>query len=214
MPDSALPALLSLTSHELRGPTGVVRGYLRLLEQDALLPERVRRTIAQASDASNRLLDLLEELSELGRFKSGTIRLSPKSVSLRSVLVQAVQAVALPNPDVTLDVLAQEDVRVRADEARLRFVFETLIVTLARAQNGVVTLELKLVQPRKANAAPHVVVAIHSLGRGMVSERPVDLTRGGIGLTLAIADAIVTAHGGRLRERWLAGRWVGFAVRL
>ena len=35
MPEPILPALLSLASHELRGPTGVLRGYLRLLDQDA-----------------------------------------------------------------------------------------------------------------------------------------------------------------------------------
>ena len=43
MSEAALPRLLSRASHELRGPTGVVRGYLRLLEQDVTLGERPRK---------------------------------------------------------------------------------------------------------------------------------------------------------------------------
>src|SRR5688500_17753021 len=34
MPNATIAALLSLTSHELRQPTGMVRGYLRTLDQD------------------------------------------------------------------------------------------------------------------------------------------------------------------------------------
>lgn len=214
MADSALSALLSLASHELRGPTGVVRGYLRILEQDVALPERHRKAVVHATEGANRLVALLDELSELGRFKQGIIRLSLHNLSLRSVMSQAVQAVVLPESDVALDVIAPSDVRIRVDEARMRFVFETLIIALARAQNGAVTLELKLVPPRTLKSAPHVTVAIRSLGRGTAVDRPVDLSRGGIGLSLAIADAVVTAHGGRLREQWLGGRWVGFDIRL
>ena len=46
---------------------------------------------------------------------------------------QAVQAVELPeNAEGDLDVVAPSDVRMRVDEARLRAVFCTLILTLAR----------------------------------------------------------------------------------
>jgi len=214
MADPALPALLSLASHELRGPAGVVRGYLKMLEQDGSLPERSRKAVLRATEGASRIVSLLDEISELSQFKQGGIRLSLRSVSLRSVLAQAVQAVAIPEIDVTLDVIAPMDVRVRVEEARMRFVFERLIVALARAQNGAVTLELKLVAPRTPKAAPQVVVAIRSLGRGSASERPLDLSRGGMGLSLALADAVITAHGGRLRERWVGDRWMGFDVRL
>jgi hypothetical protein len=57
-------------------------------------------------------------------------------------------------------------------------------------------------------------VTSHSLARGKIVDRPLDLTRGGNGLLLPIAEAIVQAHGGRLRERWLGGRWSGFVVKL
>ena len=65
MAETILPALLSLASHELRGPTGVLRGYLRLLEQDATLGVRPRKVMAEMTRATDRLAGLLDELSEL-----------------------------------------------------------------------------------------------------------------------------------------------------
>lgn len=212
MPDTTLPALLSLASHELRGPTGVLRGYLRLLDQDATIGVRPRRVMTEMARAADRLAALLDELSELAQLKDGRIKLTLRSVSLRSVLNQAVQAVELPdNQEGDLDVVVPSDVRMRADEARLRAVFCTLIVTLARAQTSSMSFDLRLERGRRS---AHVVVQPRTLGHGTVVEQPVDFSRGGTGLQLPIAAAIVQAHGGRLRERWVGGRWVGFVVKL
>lgn len=211
MADAALSALLSLASHELRGPAGVIRGYLRILEQDPTLRERPRRVVADTTQAANRLVTLLDEVSELARLKDAALRPALRSMSLRSVLNQAVQAVTLPpGYEVDLDVVAPADVRRRVDETRLRTVFETLIFTLVRGHSGAATIDLRLV---KGRASTLITVTPRTLGHGTVSDRPLDLSRGGTGLRLPIAEAIVQAHGGRLRERWVAGRWAGFAVK-
>ena len=212
MPDAATAALLTLTSHELRQPTGIVRGYLRMLEQDPTLSQRARKVIGDATRAADRMVALLDEVGELARLKDGAIRLTPKSMSLRSVLNQSVQAVELPaSHDVELDVVAPADVRRRVDEPRMRMVFCTLIDVLARAQTGAATIDLRLT--RTKNSA-YVWVTPRSLLRGKVIDKPIDVTRGGSGMLLPIAEAIVNAHGGKLRERWVAGRWSGFIVRL
>ena len=212
MPDNPLAALLSLASHELRGPTGVLRGYLRLLEQDTTIGVRPRRVVTEMTRASDRLAALLDELSELAQLQDGRLKLTLRSVALRSVLNQAVQAVELPeNVESDLDVVAFGDIRMRVDEARLRAVFCTLILSLARAHTGSMSFDLRLTKGRRA---VHVVVQPRTLGRGTVVEQAVDFNRGGTGLQLPIADAVVQAHGGRLRERWVAGRWAGFVVKL
>ena len=212
MADAALSALLSLASHELRGPTGVVRGYLKMLDQDPTLGERPRRVVGDATRAADRLVTLLDEIAELARLKDEALRPALRSMSLRSILNQAVQAVTLPpGHEVELDVVAPADVRRRVDEPRLRAVFETLIFTLARGHSGAATIDLRLV---KGRASTLITVTPRTLGHGAVIDRPLDPTRGGTGLRLPIADAVVQAHGGRLRERWIAGRWAGFAVKL
>jgi two-component system phosphate regulon sensor histidine kinase PhoR len=212
MPDAAVAGLLSLTSHELRQPTGVVRGYLRMLDQDPTLNPRARKVIGDATRAADRLVALLDEIGELARLKDRAVRLTMKSMSLRSVLNQSVQAVELPaSHDVELDVVAPSDVRRRVDETRMRMVFCTLIAVLARAQTGAATIDLRLTRTK---SAAYVWVTPRSLLRGKVVDQAIDLTRGGSGMLLPIAEAIVNAHGGKLRERWVAGRWSGFIVRL
>jgi len=212
MPDHALAALLSLASHELRGPTGVVRGYLRMLDVDSTLGLRPRKVIGDAMRAADHLVGLLDEIGELSRLKDRAATLTLKSMSLRSVLNQAVQAVTLPaSHDIELDVVAPADVRMRVDEARLREAICTLIFVLARAQSGATTIELQL---SRTKAGAVITVTPHTLGHGKIVDQPLDLTRGGSGFLLPIADAVIQAHGGRLRERWVAGRWSGFIVKL
>jgi signal transduction histidine kinase len=212
MPDGTIAALLSLAAHELRQPTGVVRGYLRALEQEPALHQRVRKITGKATSAADRLVELLDEIGELAKLKDGSIRLSLKSMSLRSVLNQAVQAAALPaSHDVELDVVAPVDVRMRVDEARMRTAIGTLIYVLARAQTGAVTIDLRLT---KMTASTSILVTPRTLGRGKIVDQGLDLSRAGNGLLLPIADAIIQAHRGKLRERWVAGRWSGFVVKL
>lgn len=212
MPDATIAALLSLASHELRHPTGTVRGYLRMLEQDPGLTQRVRKITGEAMLAADRLVELLDEIGELAKLKEESVRLNLKAMSLRSVLNQAVQAAVLPaSHDIELDVLAPVDVRTRVDEVRLRTALGTLIYVLARAQTGAATIDLRLT---KTKVSTSVLVTPRTLGRGKIVDQPIDLTRAGTGLLLPIADAIIQAHGGRLRERWVAGRWSGFVVKL
>jgi signal transduction histidine kinase len=183
-----------------------------MLDQDSTLGPRARKVIGDATRAADRLVALLDEIGELARLKDHAVRLTLKSMSLRSVLNQSVQAVELPaSHDVELDVVAPADVRRRVDEARMRTVFCTLIAVLARAQTGAATIDLRLT--RTKNSA-YVWITPRSLLRGKVVDQPIDITRGGSGMLLPIAEAIVNAHGGKLRERWIAGRWSGFIVRL
>lgn len=212
MADASLSALLALAAHELRQPTGIVRGYLSMLESDLTLAARARNVIDEAARGADKIAALLDEVVALARLRDGSFRPALKSMSLRSVLNQAVQAANLPaGSDVELDVIAPVDVRMRVDEARLRDVFRTLISMLARAQAGAVTIDVMLA---KRGRTATVTVTPRSLGRGTAVEQPIDLGRGGSGMQLPIAEAIVHAHRGRLRERWIAGRWSGFIVRL
>ena len=212
MADATIAALLSLASQELRQPTGVVRGYLRTLDQDPMLTQRVRKISGEAILAADRLVELLDEIGELAKLKEASVRLNLKAMSLRSVMNQAVQAVVLPaSHDVELDVVAPVDVRMRVDEGRLRTAVGTLIYVLARAQTGAATIDLRLI---KTKVSSSIVVTPRTLGRGKIVDQPLDLMRGGNGLLLPIADAIIQAHGGKLRERWVAGRWSGFVVKL
>lgn len=216
MAESLLPALLALASHELRAPAGVARGYLRLLEQDASLTDRHRRIVGDTGKALARVAALLDEVSELARLLNGEAAMTRRPLDLPALLHRAAGEATLPAvPEVTAAIEAPAEAALAGDESRLAPAFSTLLTALGRAQSEPGIIDVRVTPPRTAGrGVTQILISPRRIGGGRAVSRPVDLGRGGLGLTLAIADTVIKAHGGRLRERWIDGRWAGFVVRL
>ena len=169
-----IAALLSLTSHELRQPTG--RGprlTCAMLDHDLTLGQKARK-VDRGRDARRRqLVALLDEIGELARLKDQAVRLTLKSMSLRSVLHQAVQAAALPDRhDVELDVVAPADVRRRVDEGpHARRLWDADLRAGAR-QTGAATIDLRLMQDQEFGLrVGDAAIAVARQDRGQADRR-------------------------------------------
>jgi two-component system, OmpR family, sensor kinase len=209
--------LLAHLSHELRAPLGVIRGYLRLLEQGgAALDERQLKAVVAALEASGRAVTLVEEASELSRLLSGDAVFRKATLPLSSLLHASIQAVELPEePAVDLDVVEASNVIVSVDEARMRSALAALLTAIVRTQSRPVTVQVTATRLRvKGRLAARVIVAPWTVSRLRARELPFDAARGGQGLQLAIAAAVIEAHGGRVSERNLGNRPAGLVVRL
>ncbi len=209
--------LLSHLSHELRAPLGVVRGYLRLLELSAgALDERQRKAVMAALEASSRAVTLVEEASELSRLLGGEAAFQRVTIPLSSLLHASVQAVELPEePAVDLDVVEASNVIVTVDEVRVRAALVAFFTAIVRAQSRPVTVQVTATRLRMSGRpAVRLLVAPRTVSGLRARELPFDPARGGQGLQLAIAVAVVEAHGGDVRERSLGNRPAGLVVRL
>lgn len=196
-----LARLMSLLSHELRSPVGVIRGYLRILDQGELTDAQ-RIVVTAALRAGDRAAELLAEASLLGHLHVGDIVLDRKRVALIPLLHQAVQAVDLPEESpVALDVLTTMSVQVLADEPRLRAALVSVITAVARAQTSTVTVEITATKTQlQRRPTIRLRIGPRTLTRVKARETPPDLTRGGMGLSLPIAVAVIEAHRGKIRE--------------
>src|SRR5688572_7016865 len=122
------PRILSLLSHELRSPLGVVRGYLRMLEQLGSLSDQQQSAVAAAMKASDRATELLEQASMLSQLQRGDTQLDFKTVSLLPILSAAVEGVQLPtDPPVRVEIGDVPAVLVNADETLLRGVLRSVL---------------------------------------------------------------------------------------
>ncbi|MGH9174698.1 MAG: histidine kinase dimerization/phospho-acceptor domain-containing protein, partial [Vicinamibacterales bacterium] len=128
--------VLSLLSHELRGPLGVMRGYLRLLDQTGPdLSDQHRQAVSAALKASDLAADLLTQTSMLAQLQRHETPFDFKPVALEEMLTAAVDAVRFPqDPVVRLEVSDVPSARISADQALLGSALTTLVSAVVRAQ--------------------------------------------------------------------------------
>lgn len=197
--------LLSLISHEVRGPLGVMRGYLRLLAQrNPELSEPHRQAVRGALRAGERAAELLGQISLLAQVSRGEAAFAFHATPLAEVVVAATAEVVLPeDPTVVLEVAADRAVTVAADANFLRMALTALISAVVRAQPSAAGVRVGTLDQHR-NATPGVVIDIgvtDAIDATDASEHALDVTRAGLGLDLPIAAAVIAAHFGEVVER-------------
>jgi two-component system OmpR family sensor kinase len=193
-------------SHELRTPVTTIRGYAELYRHGGLtdaddLDQAMRRT----EQESVRMASLVDDLLLLARLDEGRpLARVPVDLGVLGVDAAADARAVAPDRVITADVA--EDVTIDGDEDRLRQVVGNLVGNaLVHTPAGTA------VSVRVHNGDGRGVIEVHDDGPGMppeVAERAFerfsrgDASRsrhgGGAGLGLAIVQAIVVAHGGRV----------------
>jgi signal transduction histidine kinase len=154
--------VLSAISHELRGPLGVARGYLRLLMQRDDLDDRARKAATEAEHATERIADLLDALADYTRLSRGDSPLVVTPTPAAALLEQAAAAITRPRaPEVTLGLSVVPGVELTADPRRLPQALAALASAVTCAQ-----VEATRVVVAAAREAGAVVVTIGPEGVG------------------------------------------------
>jgi signal transduction histidine kinase len=210
-----LGRLLSLISHEVRAPLGVMRGYMRLLEQQGHnLSESNRHAVSAALKASDRAADILAQVSSLARLQRDDVATALKPTAVEPLLRTALRAVSMPpEPIVTVHVANTPSLSIAADEDLLRIAIAGLTSAVVRAQASDCRVFL-LARDETRDDRPGVTLTIATTetADGGAEEAPLDITRGGLGLDLPIAAFIIAAHHGLVFERHERDRFAGITA--
>jgi signal transduction histidine kinase len=204
-----LGQMLSLLSHELRSPLGVVRGYLRLLNQhQGELSANHRQAVTAALAASDRCVELLAQASALAHMWRQETPIEQEPIVLADLLQPLAHSLRTTD-DRPLPVVIESaiDVLLTGDRALLHTALSSLVSAVHRAQPEEVAIRIT---SRTASGGVRDGVAIHCAPDGesmdAATEGALDLRRGGLGLALPMAAAIVEAHGGFIAERRAGAR--------
>jgi two-component system sensor histidine kinase ArlS len=211
-----LGRLLSLISHEVRAPLGVIRGYMRLLEQQShSLPESHRHAVSAALKASDRATDILGQVSSLARLQRNEMTPVLRPTPVEPLLRAAVHAVSMPpEPIVTVHVAEGPALSVAGDEDLLRIAIAGLTSAVVRAQAADCRVYLLARnEPRAGRPGVRLTIGTTETEKdGAQVEAAIDIMRGGLGLDLPIAAFIVAAHDGEVSERHEDDRFAGISV--
>ncbi len=192
-------AFVADASHELRTPLTILRGELELATAGDPSHEELRRVVRSATEETDRLVDLAEQLLALARLDDELLPVDARPVEVRDLL-DAVAATFAPRAaelDRALIVVGSEGVIARADPTRLRQALDNLVDNALRYGAGPVRLDARAEDG-------HVELHVRDEGPGFPPEflaRAFDrFARGGrgpgTGLGLAIVAAVAAAHGG------------------
>ncbi len=220
--NEAKTRFLASVSHEIRSPLNAIYGYAQLLERndgkDALRAAKVIRR------SSEHLSHLTEGLLDIAQVESGALKLSRETIRLRAFLDQLIAMLELQAQAkgiaLVLDCPASLPEFVRADQKRLRQVLINLISNAIKfTDHGQVTLKVNYRNELAtfavidtgigiaAQDAERIFTPFERVGAAP-DERP------GIGLGLAITQALVRIMGGDIQVESTPGEGSCFTVRL
>jgi two-component system phosphate regulon sensor histidine kinase PhoR len=211
-------------SHELRTPLAAIKLMLETVlvsDDDA---EARRLFLPQAAREVERMIRLVEDLLELARSESGSVKLDREIFDLTEIASSTVSTFSQRSAaaGVELDLEAPEEVFVDADRNRLTQVAVNLLDNALRhtVNGGTVTVEV-------TGDATYAYLRVRDTGSGIpyhdlphiferfyVVDRSRSRDHGGTGIGLSIARHLVEAHCGTLTVESVYGRGATFICRL
>ncbi|MGC4031740.1 MAG: ATP-binding protein [Tepidisphaeraceae bacterium] len=217
---------LATLSHELRTPLNAILGWSQILLRSKGQTDDVRQGLDVIDRNARAQVRLVEDLLDMSRILTGTVRLDVQPVSLPGVIQAALDAVR-PAADakeiVIQPVLDPQAAAVTGDPARLQQIIWNLLINAIKftPKGGRVQIFLERVNSQ-------IEVTVTDSGEGIKPEflpyvferfRQADpsTTRrhGGLGLGLAIVRHLVELHGGRVSVKSEGlGRGASFIVAL
>lgn len=225
--NDAKTRFLNMMSHELRTPLGAIGGYAALLEEGIYgkLTDEQSKYIARIRHNQAHLLELVNELLDLGKIESGAFALRLDAVPVQTV-VESAHTMIEPQiraGDLQLQVeVADPDLRFLADRERVEQIVLNLLSNAVKftPPGGSVRI---MVAPE----ADKICLGVRDTGVGIPDDKleivfeafyQVEASRSrayaGTGLGLAISRQLARAMGGDLTVKSTLGEGSTFSLSL
>ncbi len=197
---------LGMVTHELKTPLTAVKGAVSMAlgSFDSLSDEEVKDLLRVADEQSERLRELVDNLLDMSRIRSGALDVKPRPTDISETiggLVTTIGSAVAQEIHVEIEDGAPP---VVADPHRLEQILANLIGNASKYSPATEPITVSA-----RHDDHHMIVTVQDRGRGIAAEDIPLIFRKftrvapesdmpGSGLGLAVCKGIVEAHGGRL----------------
>lgn len=219
---------ISVVTHELRTPLNTMklelyarRHYLQAGDMSAFTPERLEEMVESDERQLNRLVRLINDMTDVSRMRSGQLSIQPTRFDVTEMVRRVVRLFAsqLQVAKCSANLCAEKSIIIIADEFRIEQAFTNLLTNAIRHCNG------NPVDVGVEDADDVVHISVRDRGLGIKAEEQQRIFKlfergsherpgSGLGLGLYIATQIVSAHGGDICVESQQGQGALFTIRL
>jgi signal transduction histidine kinase len=206
---------INIAAHELRTPTQTIIGYCEMIN---IFPEKKDEYINPIKRNSERLYKLTQDILEVSRIESNSLKLEIEKIELNEIINETVidfirRPLSINNKDVKINFNPsnnnhhQTPLFVYADKNRIQQVIFNLLDNASKfTEKGEITISI-IVEEKDGNNNNNnnITIRIQDTGKGIDSEilprlfkKFATKSERGTGLGLYISKNIIEAHGGMI----------------
>jgi signal transduction histidine kinase len=200
---------IRLTTHELRRPLSVFRGYVSMIESGELgeIPAQVHKAILKIAVSANEMTKLIDDLAEVGRLEQPEKVLRREHYPVNQLIkdaVDVVRAEALAKRIAIIERIDPSRPTIQVDIDRMRVALQNLLSNAVKYSPPESSVEVR-VEPQPGA----VTIVVEDQGYGIPADeipyifdkyyrgvRPETKNTPGTGLGLYIVKQIAELHGG------------------
>jgi signal transduction histidine kinase len=201
--------LLSLTSHQLKTPMGIIRGYATLLREGFYgeLNEQIKEILSKIEFSTEEVVSLVDNIIDLRKVEEGRLQYQMDHVDFVKLARQAAQEMGHMAMSRGLNLSfsgPEHQVMIYGDEQKLRHVIQNLIDNAIKyTSRGFVAVNVMALEEKVILSVADSGIGISSelipnLFQEFVREPGPDSEIRGTGIGLFIAKIFTEAHNGKI----------------
>jgi len=215
---------ISMASHELKTPITSIKGYIQIMQSmyNSGGDDFLKNSLSIVNRQIITLTNLISELLDLSKIKSGSLQLNKEHFSMNAMLKEMIDNVQHSEPGYSIVFIPQDDCLLYADKERIGQVLINFLTNAIKysPDNKVVTVKSKI-------ADGYAVVSVEDKGIGINKgdqekifqrfyrvEGKDEKTFPGFGIGLFIAAEIIERHSGRIEVHSEQGKGSTFSFLL